>query len=78
MPTGKRVKGKPLTNLQREAVEMMLTCKGNKTEAARRLSISRAALDDRLKLAELRGELAKNRSVKTRSLPEDRRGAQVI
>lgn len=72
--TGQRLKDKPLTEPQRTALEKLLECKGNKTETAMRLGISRSALDDRLKGVKLRGELAKNRSVKSRSLPKDKRG----
>lgn len=77
--TGKRLMGKPLTTKQREALQMIITCNGNRTEAAKRLGITRAALDDRLKGAQLRGEMAKNRSVSARrKLPEDHRGTVTI
>jgi len=73
--TGKRMKDKPLTPKQSEAVEMLVKCNGNKTETATRLGIKRASLDERLKGVKLRSDLAASRSVRARRrLPEDKRG----
>lgn len=73
--TGKRVKDKPLTRKQHDALKALTECHRNIAEAAKRLGISRAAFYERLKGAELRGALASNRSVKARhKLPEDKRG----
>ncbi len=71
--TGKRSKDKPLTTKQRDAVEMLMRCEVNKTEAAKRLGITRSSLDDRLRGAKLRSDLALNRSVAARALPKDKR-----
>jgi DNA-binding NtrC family response regulator len=79
LDSGKRTKDKPLTNKQTEALNMLLTCKGNKTEAAKRLGISRAALDERLDGVKLRGDLAANKSVRARRrLPVDKRGNPAV
>lgn len=76
--TGKYLKDKPLTNAQKQAVKLLAVCKGSKTEAAKRLGISRAALDDRLHGVMLRGEMAHRRSVRAKSLPTDRRGQAIV
>jgi DNA invertase Pin-like site-specific DNA recombinase len=74
-PTGRRTKDKPLTKLQSEAVEMLNRCGANKTEAAKRLGITRQGLDAHLAAVKRRGDLALSRSVNCRrQLPTDSRG----
>lgn len=76
--TGKILKDKPLTPKQNEALAVLIECAGSKTEAAKRLGISRASLDERLTGVKLRGELSRQKSIKSGKLPTDRRGQSTI